>query len=112
MAPINGETPEHSANLAEQVVGVFTAALALFGEQVMRQFLSTTRGWRDYLLLASGPLGVIPITINGIRIAGPEWMKVLIGRYGTRLYTVVYLRRYRAVANQLIQHPGLGMSQP
>ena len=80
MAPIDMDAPKSNAQRAEQLAVILTTALALFGDQLTRQFLAAIRSWQDYLLLASSPLGVIPVTINIIRIAGPEWLKLLIGR--------------------------------
>jgi hypothetical protein len=54
--------------------------LALFGEQVTKQFLSTSFGWADNILLAMGPLGIITIVVSAIRVGGPKWLKALVGR--------------------------------
>ncbi len=55
--------------------------LTLFGEQVTRQFLSSSLGWADHILLATSPLGIITIVVSVIRISGPGWLKAVIGRY-------------------------------
>jgi hypothetical protein len=80
MAPVNADAPRNGDQAIEQILTLSGAGLALLGDQVTRQFLSTSLGWEDYLLLASGPLGVIPVVVSTIRIAGPEWLKNLIGR--------------------------------
>jgi hypothetical protein len=80
MAPVNADAPRNGDQAIEQILTLSGAGLALLGDQVTRQFLSTSLRWEDYLLLASGPLGVIPVAVSTIRIAGPEWLKNLIGR--------------------------------
>ncbi|KAK4149325.1 hypothetical protein C8A00DRAFT_18972, partial [Chaetomidium leptoderma] len=55
--------------------------LALFGGPVIQQFLSTSLGWADNILLATGPIGIITIIVSAIRISGSKPEKVLIGRY-------------------------------
>lgn len=54
--------------------------LALFGEQVAKQFLSESVGWPDNILFATAPLGVITGVISAIRVGGPVWLKALVGR--------------------------------
>lgn len=54
--------------------------LALFGEQVAKQFLSESMGWADNILFAVAPLGVITGIVSAIRVGGPAWMKAVIGR--------------------------------
>ncbi|EON65652.1 hypothetical protein W97_04891 [Coniosporium apollinis CBS 100218] len=38
--------------------------LALFGEQVTKQFLSMSMGWTDNILLAMGYLGIMTIMVS------------------------------------------------
>lgn len=54
--------------------------LALFGEQVAKQFLSESMGWPDNILFATAPLGVITGIVSAIRVGGPAWLKALVGR--------------------------------
>ncbi|KAI5839632.1 hypothetical protein DFP73DRAFT_613353 [Morchella snyderi] len=54
--------------------------LALFGEQVTKQFLSESSGWADNILFAMAPLGVITGVVSAIRVAGHPWLKALVGR--------------------------------
>ena len=63
--------------------GLFTdlgPLLALFGDEVTKQFLSTSFGFGDDLLLAIAPIGIITIITSAIRVGGYHWMKSLIGR--------------------------------
>ena len=80
MAPINGDSSWNGAETLEKLFSGLAPLLALFGEQVTRQFLRASLGWSDLLMLASGPLGIIPVVSCAIRVAGPEWLKVLIGK--------------------------------
>ena len=57
-----------------------TPLLALFGEQVTKQFLSTSIGFTDSLLLSILPLGIITIIISAIRVGGSSSLRALIGR--------------------------------
>ncbi|KAF5002554.1 hypothetical protein FDECE_10584 [Fusarium decemcellulare] len=54
--------------------------LALFGERVTTQFMSQSTGWADCIALAMAPVGVITIIVSAIRVAGPRWLKAVIGR--------------------------------
>ncbi|KAF5541711.1 ankyrin repeat [Fusarium napiforme] len=54
--------------------------LALFGERVTMQFLSQSMGWADCIILAVAPLGIITTIVSAIRVAGPAWLKAIIGR--------------------------------
>lgn len=61
-------------------VSDFGPLLALFGEQVARQFLSESMGWADNVIFAMAPLGIITAIVAAIRVAGPRWLKAIIGR--------------------------------
>ncbi|KAI5850539.1 hypothetical protein DFP73DRAFT_615643, partial [Morchella snyderi] len=54
--------------------------LALFGEQVAKQFMSESMGWADSIIFAMGPLGIITAIVGAIRVGGPSWLKAIIGR--------------------------------
>lgn len=54
--------------------------LALFGEQVAKQFMSQSMGWADNILFAMAPLGIITAIVGAIRVSGPVWLKAVIGR--------------------------------
>ncbi|KAL6706976.1 hypothetical protein ACN47E_004926 [Coniothyrium glycines] len=54
--------------------------IALFGEKFAQQFLSEAYSIWDCVVFAMAPLGIIPTIVAGIRVAGPLWMRALIGR--------------------------------
>ncbi|KAH0553168.1 hypothetical protein GP486_006648 [Trichoglossum hirsutum] len=54
--------------------------LALFGEQVAKQFMSQSMGWSDNIIFAMAPLGIITAIVGAIRVGGPGWLKAIIGR--------------------------------
>ena len=54
--------------------------LALFGEQVAKQFMSQSMGWADNILFAMASLGVITAIVGAIRVAGPPFLKIIVGR--------------------------------
>lgn len=54
--------------------------LALFGEQVAKQFMSESMGWADSIIFAMGPLGIITAIVSAIRVGGPSWLKAIVGR--------------------------------
>ena len=56
--------------------------LALFGEQVAKQFMSQSRSWLEDVIFAMAPLGVITAIIGAVRVGGPNWFKVAVGRAG------------------------------
>ncbi|KAK6352268.1 hypothetical protein TWF730_009099 [Orbilia blumenaviensis] len=54
--------------------------LALFGEQVAKQYLSQSLSWLDAIIFAMAPLGIITAIVSAIRIGGPRWLRAVIGR--------------------------------
>ncbi|KAF3097765.1 hypothetical protein TWF102_006277 [Orbilia oligospora] len=54
--------------------------LALFGEQVAKQYLSQSLSWLDCAIFAMAPLGIITAIVSAIRVAGPIWLRAVIGR--------------------------------
>ena len=54
--------------------------LALFGEQVTKQFLSESLSMMDCLLFSLAPLGIITAMVSAIRVAGSPRLRSLIGR--------------------------------
>lgn len=54
--------------------------LALFGEEVAKQFMSDSMGWADNIIFAMAPLGIITAIVGAIRVGGPRWLKAIIGR--------------------------------
>lgn len=54
--------------------------LALFGEQVAKQFMSQSMTWLEDIIFAMAPLGIITAMISAIRVGGPNWLKAVVGR--------------------------------
>ncbi|KAG0643606.1 hypothetical protein HOY80DRAFT_899530 [Tuber brumale] len=54
--------------------------LALFGEQVAKQFLSQSLSWLEDVIFAMAPLGIITAIVSAIRVGGPNWLKAVVGR--------------------------------
>lgn len=67
-------------NLANGLFTDFSPLLQLFGDEVTKQFLATSMGLGDDILLSIGPIGIITIVVCAIRIRGYTWMKAIIGR--------------------------------
>ena len=81
--PQNNSRPDASPlgeGLSNNLLSDLAPLLALFGEQVTKQFLTMSMGWTDNMLIALGPLGVMTILVSAIRIAGVKRPKALIGR--------------------------------
>lgn len=66
--------------LASHLLSDLAPLLALFGEQVTKQFLSESMGWADNIIFAMAPLGIITAIISTIRVGGPSWLKAIVGR--------------------------------
>ncbi|RPB17558.1 hypothetical protein P167DRAFT_581021 [Morchella conica CCBAS932] len=54
--------------------------LALFGEQVTKQYMSETLSWVDNLIFCLAPLGVITAIVSAIRVGGSPKLRSLVGR--------------------------------
>lgn len=54
--------------------------IALFGEQVSKQFLAQSLGMTDSFLYAMVPIGIITGIVSAIRMKGPSWLRAVIGR--------------------------------
>ncbi|RPB07394.1 hypothetical protein P167DRAFT_609482 [Morchella conica CCBAS932] len=68
------------SNLSTNIISGLGPLLALFGEQVAKQFMSESTGFSDNILFAMAPIGIITASVGAIRIGGPNWMKAVIGR--------------------------------
>lgn len=69
-----------AAQFATSLFTDFAPILALFGEEVSKQYISQSIGWIDDILFAMAPLGILTIVVGAIRVAGYRWMRNLIGR--------------------------------
>ena len=54
--------------------------IALFGEQVTKQFLSQSITFADCILFAAAPLGLLTGVVSAIRLGGYAWLRAIIGR--------------------------------
>lgn len=56
--------------------------LALFGEQVSKQFLSQVMSFADCIVFATAPVGILTAVVSSIRLGRSKGLRTLIGRYG------------------------------
>ncbi|KAK0701268.1 hypothetical protein B0H67DRAFT_500689, partial [Lasiosphaeris hirsuta] len=54
--------------------------LALFGEQVTKQFMSRSLTVYDCIIFASCPVGIMTAVVSVIRVAAPNAWKAIVGR--------------------------------
>lgn len=79
-APPDCAPAEGWDNFANNLGSDLAPLLALFGEQVTTQYLSETLNWRDCLLFALAPIGIITAMVAAIRVAGSSMLRSVIGR--------------------------------
>ena len=53
--------------------------ISLFGENFATQFLSESFTSWDHIVFAMGPIGIITAFVGAIRLAGPSWLRAIIG---------------------------------
>jgi hypothetical protein len=70
-----------ASNFENNAFTDFAPLLTLFGDEITKQFLSTSVGWADNILLGTAPIGIMTAIISAIRIGGNRFLKSLIGRY-------------------------------
>ncbi|KAF4838739.1 hypothetical protein CGCTS75_v000480 [Colletotrichum tropicale] len=54
--------------------------LALFGEQMTKQYISESTTYYDYLIFGMGPISVITTIVSTIRLCSPASLRAFIGR--------------------------------
>ncbi|KAF4844936.1 Ankyrin-2 [Colletotrichum siamense] len=54
--------------------------LALFGEQMTKQYISESTTFYDYFIFGMGPIGIITTIVSTIRLCGPTSLRAFIGR--------------------------------
>jgi hypothetical protein len=74
-----------ASNFENNAFTDFAPLLTLFGDEITKQFLSTSMGWADNILLGTAPIGIMTVIICAIRIGGNQFLKSLIGRCDTLL---------------------------
>ena len=79
--PNNNNNAFPGDNFSNNLFTDLAPLLALFGEQMTKQFLSMSLGWADNLLLGMAPVGILTVVISAIRIGGTRSLKAIIGRF-------------------------------
>lgn len=59
-----------SQNFQNNLFTDFAPLLSLFGDEITKQFLSTSMGWEDAILLGIAPIGIMTAIVCAIRIGG------------------------------------------
>jgi len=71
-----GQLDDFSNNLATDIGPL----LALFGDDVTKQFLSESTLFIDYLIFALAPIGIMTAIVSAIRVCGDPSLRAFIGR--------------------------------
>ena len=71
---------DDGADFSNNLFSDLGPVLALFGEQVTKQFMSQSMSWLEDVIFAMAPLGIITAIISAIRVGGPNWLKAVVGR--------------------------------
>ena len=85
MAANNTTTPD-SDSFFNSAFFDLAPLLTLFGDGVTKQFLGTSMGMVDPILLAIAPIGIMTVIVSAIRVGGNSFMKSLIGRFVFRSF--------------------------
>lgn len=67
-------------NLSNNLGSDLAPILALFGEQVTKQYMSESTDYLDSILFALAPLGIITALVSAIRVGGHPKLRSIIGR--------------------------------
>lgn len=78
--PINGQNGTSPSTIFNNFITDFGPILSLFGAQPSKQFMSLSRGWADNIIFAVGPIGVLIIISDAIRVSGILYWLSFIGR--------------------------------
>ncbi len=68
------------ANFYNNFATDLTPLLALFGEQVTKQFLSESTSVLDNIIFAAAPLGILTAVVSVIRVCGTPSLRAFVGR--------------------------------
>ncbi|CAZ85708.1 unnamed protein product [Tuber melanosporum] len=68
------------ADFSNNLFSDLAPVLALFGEQVSKQFLSQSLTWLEDVIFAMAPLGIVTAIVSAVRVGGPNWLKAIVGR--------------------------------
>ena len=66
-------------NFQNNAFSDFAPLLTLFGDEMTKQYLSTSMGWADDILLGLAPIGIMTVIVSAIRIGRSKSLKALIG---------------------------------
>ncbi|KAL0635164.1 hypothetical protein Q9L58_005889 [Maublancomyces gigas] len=66
--------------LSNNIIADLAPFIALFGEQVTKQFMSQSMGITDNIIFATAPLGIITAIVGAIRVGGSKPLTAIIGR--------------------------------
>ncbi|KAI5789256.1 hypothetical protein FPQ18DRAFT_411686, partial [Pyronema domesticum] len=66
--------------MANNLFSDLAPLLTLFGEKFAQQYISGSMNPLDNFIFALAPLGIITAIAGAIRVGGPPWLKILIGR--------------------------------
>ncbi|KAK4446943.1 hypothetical protein QBC34DRAFT_468663 [Podospora aff. communis PSN243] len=80
VAAAANDPDEKFGDLANNLATDVAPFLALFGEQVTKQYLSESTSFWDYFIFASAPIGIITTIVSAIRVRGPKWLKSFVGQ--------------------------------
>lgn len=69
-----------SEELSNNIIADLAPFIALFGEQVTKQFMSQSMGIADNIIFATAPLGIITAIVGAIRVGGSKPLTAIIGR--------------------------------
>ncbi|KAJ2892210.1 hypothetical protein MKZ38_010129 [Zalerion maritima] len=75
-AAAGSDLDDFSNNLATDIAPL----VALFGEQMTKQFLSESLTWLDYFIFAMAPIGIVTTLSSVIRVCGSSALRAFIGR--------------------------------
>lgn len=67
------------ADLFNNIFSDLGPLVSLFGENFATQFLSESFTSWDHIVFAMGPVGIITAFVGAIRLAGPSWLRAIIG---------------------------------
>ncbi|KAI9760363.1 MAG: hypothetical protein M1840_002556 [Geoglossum simile] len=73
---VSAGADDFSSNLFSDIAPL----IALFGEQVAKQYLSQRLGFLENIIFACAPLGILTAVTCAIRVGGPVALRALIGR--------------------------------
>ena len=71
---------DNSTSMSNNLLADLAPILALFGDQVTKQYLSRSTTFLDCVVFSLCPIGIITAVVSAIRVAAPNIWKSVIGR--------------------------------